>query len=59
MLAFLSRFFGGGYAADHTADQRIYRVALVSARLEVSVLAAFRLTRLLCGRWESRWRISI
>ncbi|TMR93429.1 hypothetical protein [Nonomuraea basaltis] len=47
VLAFVSGFFDGGYAADLTAGQRVYQVALVSGHLGVSVLAAFRLARLL------------
>jgi hypothetical protein len=47
VLAFVSGFFDGGYAADLTAGQRIYQIALVSGHLGVSVLASFRLARLL------------
>ncbi|GAA3153096.1 hypothetical protein [Nonomuraea roseoviolacea] len=47
VLAFVSGFYDGGYAADLTAGQRLYQIALVSAHLGVSALAAVRLARLL------------
>lgn len=50
VLAFLSGFYDGGYAADLTAGHRIYQIALVSGHLGVSVLAALRLARLLRHR---------
>ncbi|MDP4508000.1 hypothetical protein [Nonomuraea turcica] len=48
--AFVSGFFDGGYAADLTAGRRVYQIALVSVHLGVSVLASFRLARLLRQR---------
>lgn len=50
VLAFLSGFYDGGYAADLTAGQRIYQIALVSAHLGVGLLALLRLTQLLRRR---------
>ncbi|GIH60868.1 hypothetical protein [Microbispora siamensis] len=47
VLAFMSGFYDGGYAADLTAGQRVFQIALVTAHLGVGVLAGFRLVRLL------------
>ncbi|MFI6602881.1 hypothetical protein ACIBHX_42080 [Nonomuraea sp. NPDC050536] len=47
VLAFLSGFYDGGYAADLTAGQRVFQIALVSAHLGVGILALLRLTQLL------------
>ncbi|WP_433434337.1 hypothetical protein [Nonomuraea sp. CA-141351] len=47
LLAFMSGFYDGGYAAELTAGQRAYQIALVSAHLALSVLAVLRLTQLL------------
>ncbi|MGW2161809.1 hypothetical protein [Nonomuraea sp. NPDC001699] len=47
VLAFVSGFYDGGYAAELTAGQRIYQIALVSAHLAVAVMAALRLAGLL------------
>jgi hypothetical protein len=47
VLAFMSGFYDGGYAADLTAGQRFFQIALVTAHLGVGVLAGFRLVRLL------------
>ncbi|MGI5155898.1 hypothetical protein [Microbispora sp. CA-102843] len=47
VLAFMSGFYDGGYAADLTAVQRVFQIALVTAHLGVGVLAGFRLVRLL------------
>ncbi|MEU7692005.1 MULTISPECIES: hypothetical protein [Microbispora] len=46
MLAFVSGFYDGGYAADLTTGQRVFQIALVTAHLGVGVLAAFHLVRL-------------
>ncbi|MEU6427607.1 hypothetical protein ABZ860_17085 [Microbispora sp. NPDC046973] len=47
VLAFVSGFYDGGYAADLTAGQRVFQIALVTAHLGVGVLAGFRLAGLL------------
>ncbi|MEU6415369.1 hypothetical protein [Microbispora sp. NPDC046933] len=47
VLAFVSGFYDGGYAADLTAGQRAFQIALVTAHLGVGVLAGVRLVRLL------------
>ncbi|GAA4201598.1 hypothetical protein [Microbispora amethystogenes] len=47
VLAFMSGFYDGGYAADLTAGQRVFQITLVTAHLGVGVLAGFRLVRLL------------
>ncbi|MFI7688446.1 hypothetical protein ACIBQ6_05205 [Nonomuraea sp. NPDC049655] len=47
VLAFVSGFYDGGYAAELTAGQRVYQIALVSAHLAVAVVAALRLAGLL------------
>ncbi|MGW4408600.1 hypothetical protein ACWEJ6_31515 [Nonomuraea sp. NPDC004702] len=50
MLAFMSGFYDGGYAADLTGGQRIFQIVLVCAHLGVGVLAAIRLVGLLRRR---------
>ncbi|MCK2220353.1 hypothetical protein MF672_042110 [Actinomadura sp. ATCC 31491] len=52
VLAFVSGFYDGGYAVDLTAGQRVFQIALVSAHLALSGLAAARLVRLLRRRGE-------
>ncbi|MCT9929790.1 hypothetical protein N5079_06095 [Planotetraspora sp. A-T 1434] len=47
ILAFLSGFSDGGYAADLTAAQRVFQIALVTGHLAMGVLAGLRLVRLL------------
>ncbi|GAA1007278.1 hypothetical protein Aple_017740 [Acrocarpospora pleiomorpha] len=47
ILAFLSGFSDGGYAADLTAAQRVLQVALVSGHLVMGVFAGLRLVKLL------------
>ncbi|MFI7464906.1 hypothetical protein [Nonomuraea sp. NPDC049646] len=47
VLAFVSGFYDGGYAAELTAGQRIYQIALFAAHLAVAVVAALRLAGLL------------
>lgn len=47
LLAFLSGFADGGYAADLTAGQRVFQVALVGGHLAMGVLAGLRLAALL------------
>ncbi|MEV5407264.1 hypothetical protein AB0K60_00285 [Thermopolyspora sp. NPDC052614] len=47
LVAFLSGFYDGGYAADLTPFQRVYQITLVAAHLGVSVLASAGLVRLL------------
>lgn len=50
LLAFMSGFYDGGYAADLTGGQRIFQIVLVCAHLGVGVLAAIRLVGLLRRR---------
>ncbi|ETK36852.1 hypothetical protein [Microbispora sp. ATCC PTA-5024] len=47
VLAFMSGFYDGGYAADLTGGQRAFQIALVTAHLAVGVLAGLNLVRLL------------
>ncbi|GAA0990276.1 hypothetical protein GCM10009555_075780 [Acrocarpospora macrocephala] len=47
ILAFVSGFSDGGYAADLTAAQRVFQVALVAGHLVMGVLAGLRLVKLL------------
>ncbi|NUO96630.1 MAG: hypothetical protein HOW59_01725 [Nonomuraea sp.] len=47
VLAFVSGFYDGGYAADLTGGQRIFQIILVCAHLGMGALAAIRLTRLI------------
>lgn len=47
VLAFISGFYDGGYAAELTAGQRVYQIALVTAHLGVGVAAAVNAVRLL------------
>jgi hypothetical protein len=47
ILAFMSGFSDGGYAADLTAAQRVFQVALVAGHLTMGVFAGLRLVKLL------------
>ncbi|GAA0401299.1 hypothetical protein GCM10009530_61450 [Microbispora corallina] len=47
VLAFMSGFYDGGYAADLTGGQRAFQIALVTAHLAVGVLAGLNVVRLL------------
>ncbi|GAB1821617.1 hypothetical protein [Herbidospora sp. RD11066] len=47
LLAFLSGFSDGGYAADLTAAQRVFQLALVAGHLTMAVFAGLRLVTLL------------
>ncbi|NUP80137.1 MAG: hypothetical protein HOV96_21595 [Nonomuraea sp.] len=47
VLAFVSGFYDGGYAADLTGGQRIFQIVLVCAHLGMGALAAIQLTRLI------------
>nr|WP_062338307.1 hypothetical protein [Herbidospora sakaeratensis] len=47
VLAFVSGFFDGGYAADLTPGQRAFQIALITGHLILSALAGLRLVRLL------------
>ncbi|WP_062354004.1 hypothetical protein [Herbidospora yilanensis] len=47
VLAFVSGFFDGGYAADLTPGQRVFQIALVTGHLILSALAGLRLAWLL------------
>jgi hypothetical protein len=47
ILAFMSGFSDGGYAADLTAGQRVFQVALVAGHLTMGVIAGLRLVQLL------------
>ncbi|NRQ35313.1 hypothetical protein HII36_26310 [Nonomuraea sp. NN258] len=47
VLAFVSGFFDGGYAAELDPGQRAYQVALVATHLAVGGVAALRVFRLL------------
>lgn len=49
VLAFVSGFYDGGYAAELTTGQRAYQVALVTGHLALSLIAAVRLVRLVSG----------
>lgn len=47
VLAFVSGFFDGGYAAELTTGQQVFQIVLVSGHLVLSALAGVRLARLL------------
>ncbi|GLX96027.1 hypothetical protein [Herbidospora sp. NBRC 101105] len=47
VLAFVSGFFDGGYAAELTTGQRAFQIVLVSGHLVLSALAGGRLAGLL------------